>query len=47
MLQNYYRHNATFPLADDGEMDPINDLEKALNGENFILLKEGEALKID
>ena len=40
-------HYGTFPLADDGEMDPVNDLEKALNGESFILLKEGEALRID
>lgn len=35
-------HYGTFPLADDGEMDPINDFEKEKTNENFILLKEGE-----
>ena len=38
-------HYGTFPLADDGEMDPINDLEKVMNGENFILMKEGDSLR--
>jgi len=37
-------HYGTFPLADDGEMDPINDLEKAMNDENFVLMKEGEKI---
>ena len=40
-------HYGTFPLADDGETDPINDLEKALNEENFILLKEGDSLELN
>ncbi len=35
-------HYGTFPLADDGEMDPINDFNKAIQDENFILMKEGE-----
>lgn len=38
-------HYGTFPLADDGEMEPINDLEKAMNGENFVLMKEGDSIK--
>ncbi len=37
-------HYGTFPLADDGQMDPINDLNAALDGEPFILMKEGESL---
>lgn len=37
-------HYGTFPLADDGELDPINDLEEAMNGENFVLLTEGSSL---
>ena len=40
-------HYGTFPLADDGEMEPINDFEKVHNDENFILMKEGDALKRD
>lgn len=38
-------HYGTFPLADDGEMDPINDFEKVHHDENFILMKEGDSLK--
>ena len=38
-------HYGTFPLADDGHDDPINELKEALEGEasNFILIKEGES----
>lgn len=39
-------HFGTFPLADDGEMDPINDFQKEKKDENFILLKEGENITI-
>lgn len=35
-------HYGTFPLADDGEMDPINDFNAVVGDENFILMKEGE-----
>ncbi len=35
-------HYGTFPLADDGEMDPINDFNAIVGNENFILMKEGE-----
>lgn len=38
-------HYGTFPLADDGEMDPINDFEKVHNDENFVLMKEGDSLR--
>ncbi len=34
-------HYGTFPLADDGEDDPLNDFKAAKKDENFILLKEG------
>jgi len=34
-------HYGTFPLADDGEDDPLNDFNAAKKDENFILLKEG------
>lgn len=37
-------HFGTFPLADDGQLDPIRDLKEALNGEQFVVLKEGEHL---
>lgn len=40
-------HFGTFPLADDGEQQPLNDLEIALNGENFIVIKEGSNVVID
>lgn len=41
-------HFGTFPLADDGFEDPVNDLHKALSDyemkkDDFIVLKEGEA----
>ncbi len=35
-------HYGTFPLADDGEMDPINDFNAVVDDENFIMMKEGE-----
>lgn len=40
-------HYGTFPLADDGELDPVNDLQDALknsgiSADAFILLKEGD-----
>jgi len=40
-------HHGTFPLADDGEVDPVDDLNDALrraqlNPESFIVLKEGD-----
>ena len=40
-------HFGTFPLADDGEHDPVTDLRKALealqlSADDFIVLKEGE-----
>lgn len=37
-------HFGTFPLADDGKEQPLNDLEIALNGENFVAIKEGQNL---
>jgi L-ascorbate metabolism protein UlaG (beta-lactamase superfamily) len=45
-------HFGTFPLADDGADDPVEDLSKALRQNNlskeeFITLTEGEALVID
>lgn len=40
-------HFGTFPLADDGEQQPLNDLEIALNGEHFIVIKEGSNVVID
>lgn len=36
-------HYGTFPLADDGEMDPVNDFNAVVDDENFILMKEGES----
>jgi L-ascorbate metabolism protein UlaG (beta-lactamase superfamily) len=41
-------HFGTFPLADDGEDDPVADLQMALgkyqlHKESFIVLKEGES----
>jgi L-ascorbate metabolism protein UlaG (beta-lactamase superfamily) len=48
--QSIATHFGTFPLADDGGEEPINDLHEALkaNGissEEFIVLKEGEPKK--
>jgi L-ascorbate metabolism protein UlaG (beta-lactamase superfamily) len=45
-------HFGTFPLADDGLEDPIDDLNKAkrehnLTEEQFFVLQEGEALVIE
>lgn len=40
-------HYGTFPLADDGEMDPLNDLKKAMTVENFVQMKEGQSLRRD
>jgi L-ascorbate metabolism protein UlaG (beta-lactamase superfamily) len=44
-------HFGTFPLADDGQQQPIDDLTAAikkynLNPENFIVLKEGESVAL-
>ena len=39
-------HYGTFPLADDGEMDPINDFNAVVGEENFILMKEGQKREI-
>lgn len=38
-------HFNTFPLADDGQNDPVNDLSKALKGENFTILEEGKSIR--
>jgi len=40
-------HFGTFPLADDGKQQPLNDLEIALNGENFIVIEEGKSITRD
>ena len=45
--QSVATHFGTFPLADDGEEDPILELQKALHQQGlsqdqFIVLKEGE-----
>ena len=37
-------HYGTFPLADDGHDDPVNDFNKAVGDENFILICEGEKI---
>ena len=42
-------HFGTFPLADDGRDDPVNDLRTAMekhqvSNDSFIVLKEGEAV---
>ena len=39
-------HYGTFPLADDGHDDPINEFKEAVEADpqNFILVKEGERL---
>ena len=42
-------HFGTFPLADDGSDDPVNDLRTAMekhqvSNDSFIVLKEGEAV---
>ena len=45
-------HFGTFPLADDSEEDPINDLRSAMtqyqiNDDSFLALKEGEVVVIE
>lgn len=35
-------HFGTFPLADDGQKEPINDFNEAVGDENFILVNEGD-----
>lgn len=35
-------HFGTFPLADDGQNEPINDFNEAVGNENFMLLNEGD-----
>lgn len=40
-------HFGTFPLADDGQDDPVNDLQQALEkfqltADEFLVLTEGE-----
>jgi L-ascorbate metabolism protein UlaG (beta-lactamase superfamily) len=37
-------HYGTFPLADDGQTQPVRELVEALDGENFMILKEGRAV---
>lgn len=37
-------HFGTFPLADDGHDDPINEFNAAVGNENFVLLGEGEQI---
>lgn len=37
-------HFGTFPLADDGHDDPINEFNAAVGNENFVLLGEGEKI---
>ena len=37
-------HFGTFPLADDGQSEPINDFNEAVGDENFILVGEGEKI---
>lgn len=37
-------HFGTFPLADDGQDDPIKDFNKVVGNENFILIGEGEKI---
>jgi L-ascorbate metabolism protein UlaG (beta-lactamase superfamily) len=37
-------HFGTFPLADDAQDQPLNDLQNALNGENFIVIEEGKSI---
>jgi len=38
-------HFNTFPLADDGQNEPVNDLSKALEGENVTVLEEGKSIR--
>jgi len=45
-------HFGTFPMADDGQEEPIIDLNKAMKNlnvsvQNFKVLKEGESFKLD
>jgi L-ascorbate metabolism protein UlaG (beta-lactamase superfamily) len=37
-------HFGTFPLADDGQNEPINDFNDVVVNENFILISEGEKI---
>lgn len=37
-------HYGTFPLADDGLDDPINDFNKVVGEEKFVLVGEGECI---
>ena len=37
-------HYGTFPLADEGYDDPINEFDAAVGDEPFILMKEGERI---
>lgn len=50
--QSIATHFGTFPLADDGEDEPIQELQKAMNQTNlspdkFLVLKEGEGRLFD
>lgn len=45
--QSFGMHFGTFPLADDGQLDPIQDLEKVVGDEKFSLIKEGDSVIID
>lgn len=40
-------HFGTFPLADDGQNEPINDFNEAVGDENFVLMSEGEKIIIN
>lgn len=45
-------HFGTFPLADEGQDEPVNDLSRAiakfqLGPDEFVVLKEGEARIFD
>ncbi len=40
-------HYGTFPLADDGQMEPVNDFRQAKSDENFMLLDEGKSLVVE
>ncbi|MCG8372949.1 MAG: MBL fold metallo-hydrolase, partial [Balneolales bacterium] len=40
-------HFGTFPLADDGQHEPVTELNEIVGDENFILIKEGESIAIN
>jgi L-ascorbate metabolism protein UlaG (beta-lactamase superfamily) len=40
-------HYGTFPLADDGQNEPVVDFNAVVGEENFILIKEGEKIVRD